>query len=209
MQKIGIIGSGAVGVALAKGFLKYGYPTMIASRSEEKQQTLKETLGGEIQTGSFEEAAKFGDVVVLAVAGHAALEAVNTTGPGNLAGKTIIDATNPISGGPDEAGVLPYFTSLSESLMEQLQSALPDAKFVKAFSCVGNAHMVDPDFDSTPTMFICGNDNDAKADVTGILTQFGWEVEDMGAVQAARAIEPLAMLWCIPIFTQGKDKSRL
>jgi len=100
--------------------------------------------------------------------------------------------------------VLPYFTGQNESLMEQLQSAAPNAHFVKAFSCVGNAHMVDPDFESRPSMFICGNDVTAKDEVIEILDKFGWEIEDMGGVEAARAIEPLAMLWCIPIFKGSK-----
>lgn len=110
-----------------------------------------------------------------------------------------MDATNPIADEAPENGVLRYFTDINLSLMEKMQAATPEAKFVKVFSCVGSAHMVDPDFaGGKPTMFICGNDQDAKSQVTSILDQFGWEVEDMGAAEAARAIEPLAMLWCIP-----------
>jgi hypothetical protein len=83
--------------------------------------------------------------------------------------------------------------------MERLQKKVPKARFVKAFSCVGSGLMVNPDFGGVkPTMFICGNDTGAKGEVHEILDRFGWEVEDMGAVEAARAIEPLCMLWCIP-----------
>ena len=111
----------------------------------------------------------------------------------------MIDACNPIGGGPPVNGVLSYFTTLTDSLMERLQKAYPAAHFVKAFNSVGNAQMVNPHFSGgRPTMFICGADANAKRVVTQILDQFGWDTEDMGAVEAARAIEPLCMLWCIP-----------
>jgi predicted dinucleotide-binding enzyme len=88
--------------------------------------------------------------------------------------------------------------------MERLQRAFPEAHFVKAFNSVGNGQMVNPQFaGGPPTMFICGNSAAAKAEVEKILTQFGWETEDMGAVEAARAIEPLCMLWCIPGFLKN------
>lgn len=89
--------------------------------------------------------------------------------------------------------------------MERLQRAVPAARFVKAFNSVGNAFMVDPQFPGgKPTMFICGNDDGAKWIVRGILDEFGWETEDMGKVEAARAIEPLCMLWCIPGFARNE-----
>ena len=116
----------------------------------------------------------------------------------------MIDATNPISG-PPQNGVLSFFTSLDKSLMELLQRQFPKARFVKAFNSVGNARMVDPDFGGVrPTMFICGNDSAAKSTVARILDQFGWETEDMGGVEAARAIEPLCILWCIPGFLRNE-----
>ncbi len=153
------------------------------------------------QVGSFEATANFGDIVVLAVKGSAVENVVSAFGCNALAGKTVIDASNPINETGPENGVLPYFTTHGESLMERLQLQCPDANFVKAFSCVGSGHMVNPSFEGgAPTMFICGNDDSAKAAVNDILESFGWEVEDMGGVEAARAIEPLAMLWCIPGF---------
>jgi hypothetical protein len=101
-------------------------------------------------------------------------------------------------------GVIKFFTDLNESLMEKLQKKAPEAHFVKAFSCVGNALMVNPKLaGGPPTMFICGNDAAAKAEVKKLLEQFGWETADMGAMEAARAIEPLCMLWCIPGFIQN------
>ena len=116
----------------------------------------------------------------------------------------MIDANNPIADAPPANGVLRFFTSYHESLMERLQALAPKAKFVKAFSCVGSDSMVNPDFGGEiPTMFICGNDAGAKGEAKAILDHFGWETEDMGAVEAARAIEPLCMLWCIPGFLKN------
>src|ERR1035438_6346988 len=154
--------------------------------------------------GSFAEAAKFAEVVVLAVKGTVAAEALRMAGEGILAGKTVMDATNPIADAPPENGLLKLFTSFDESLMERLQREFGAAHFVKAFSCVGAACMVNPGFKGgKPSMFIAGNDAAAKRTATGILTAFGWETEDMGGAEAARAIEPLCVLWCIPGFRQN------
>jgi len=197
--KAAVIGSGVVGEALAAGFLKHGHPVMRASRDPGKLVDWKERAGVGAEIGTVESAAEFGEIVALAVKGTAAESAVLRCGIERLAGKTVIDTTNPIAEAPPEDGVLRYFTEMNASLMERLQRAAPEARFVKAFSCVGHAHMVDPDFGGErPTMFICGNDDTAKAEVRGILERFGWEVEDLGTAVAARAIEPLAMLWCIP-----------
>ncbi|MEJ2239297.1 MAG: NAD(P)-binding domain-containing protein [Gemmatimonadales bacterium] len=199
MSRVAVIGSGIVGETLAGGFLKYGHEVMRASRDPAKLSDWNKRAGGKASTGTFSDAASWGEVIVLAVKGTAAESAVQLCGPESLAGKVVIDATNPIADAPPENGVLRYFTDINASLMERLQALAPNAKFVKAFSCVGNAFMVNPDFDGLkPTMFICGNDDAAKAEVTSILTEFGWETEDMGNAEAARAIEPLAMLWCIP-----------
>jgi 8-hydroxy-5-deazaflavin:NADPH oxidoreductase len=143
--------------------------------------------------------------VVLAVKGSAAAKALRAAGADNLAGKPVIDATNPIADLPPENGVLRFFTNLDESLMERLQRELPDARFVKAFNSVGSPGMVNPRFEGgKPTMFICGNDDQAKKTVSGILDQFGWETADMGKAEAARAIEPLCILWCIPGFLRNE-----
>jgi predicted dinucleotide-binding enzyme len=155
-------------------------------------------------TGSFADAAKFGELVVLAVKGTAAVDALRAASASNLAGKPVIDATNPIADAPPANGVLKFFTNLDESLMERLQKEFGSARFVKAFSSVGNACMINPQFKGgRPTMFICGNDEAAKKTVGAILDQFGWETADMGMAEAARAIEPLCMLWCIPGFLRN------
>ena len=156
------------------------------------------------RVASFADAAAFGEVVVLAVGGEVALDALKLVGEAPLAGKPVIDACNPIGGGPPVHGVLSYFTSINEALMERLQKAFPSAHFVKAFNSVGSAQMVNPQFaGGRPTMFICGDDAGAKQTAAKICDQFGWDAEDMGPVEAARAIEPLCMLWCIPGIARG------
>ena len=205
-MKIGIIGSGIVGRVLATGFLKEGHQVMLGTRNISKEEVLKwknENQHGSL--GSFQDAAQFGEIIVLAVSGLVVEDAINLAGKVHLSNKVIIDATNPIATVPPDNGVLKFFTTLEESLMEKIQLQLPDAKIVKAFSCVGNALMYKPNFNGTlPTMFICGNDDPAKKTVTDILTSFGWETEDMGKVEAARVIEPLCILWCIPGFIRNQ-----
>jgi predicted dinucleotide-binding enzyme len=197
-KRIGIIGSGVVAKALGAGFLKYGYKVMLGTRDAKKLTEWTKNMGKGVQVGSFAEAAAFGNIVVLATKGTACESALEMAGAGNLNGKTIIDTTNPIAEVPPENGVIKFFTRQNESLMELLQNTYPDARFVKAFNSIGNAFMVDPQFESRPTMFICGNHKEAKAEVKEILHQFGWETADFGGVESARAIEPLCMLWCIP-----------
>jgi predicted dinucleotide-binding enzyme len=199
IAKIGVVGSGTVGQTLADGFLKHGHAVMRGSREPSKLADWQKGAGPKASIGTFQDTARFGEIIVLAVKGSAAEAVVDQCGTGNLAGKVVIDTTNPISDVPARNGVLDFFTSFQESLMERLQKRAPNARFVKAFSCVGGAFMVDPDFGGQkPSMFVCGNDAAAKTEVTRILTAFGWETEDMGGVEAARAIEPLCMLWCIP-----------
>jgi len=204
MKKIGIIGSGSVAKALGSGFLKHNYKVMLSSREVSKLTTWKEKGGDNAHTGSFEDAAKFGDIVVLAVKGLAAADAIDAAGPQNLQWKTVIDTSNPMADAPPENGVLKYFTTFDESLMEQLQLRFPDIHFVKAFNSVGNEFMVNPSFAEKPTMFICGNNEISKTAVKEILGQFGWDIADMGKVESARAIEPLCMLWCIPAIRNGE-----
>ena len=205
-MQIGIIGSGIVGRVLASAFIKEGHKVMLGTRNTAKEEVVKwknENAGA--GTGTFSEAAKFGELLVLATSGTVTENAIKLAGTENFRNKTVIDATNPIAAAPPENGVLKFFTSLDESLMEKLQRLIPDAKLVKAFNSIGNSAMYKPSFsDGKPTMFICGNDMDAKKTVTTILTDFGFETEDMGGVEAARAIEPLAILWCIPGFIRNQ-----
>jgi len=202
-QTVGVLGSGAVGQVLAAGFHKHGYSVTIGSRSPEKLAGWIEGAGAGIRSGTFAEAAE-AEILVLAVGGTVATQALDLAGHTRLAGKLVLDATNPIAARPPVNGILEYFTGPNESLMERLQAHVPAARFVKAFSCVGNAYMVNPAFQGgRATMFICGDNADAKADAVRILDQFGWDAEDVGAVTGARAIEPLCQLWCAPGFLRN------
>jgi hypothetical protein len=202
-MKIGVLGSGDVAKVLATGLLQHKFEVKLGSRSPEK---LNEWAKNHPQgsTGTFADAAAFGDVVLLAVKGSAASEALRDAGAANLKGKPVIDACNPIADAPPVNGVLQFFTDLNHSLMEKLQKEFPEAHFVKAFNSVGNSLMIDPKLPGgKPSMFMCGNDEAAKKTVSGIVVELGWEVEDMGKAEAARAIEPLCMLWCISGFLRN------
>jgi 8-hydroxy-5-deazaflavin:NADPH oxidoreductase len=203
-MNVGILGSGPVAKTLGAGFLKYGYAVMLGTRDAGKLADWRSNHAG-AKIGSFSDAADFGEVVVLAVKGDVALDVLRLAGGAALGGKVVMDTTNPIAAAPPVNGVLKFFTTLDDSLMERLQRAYPDARFVKAFSSVGNARMVNPQYaGGRPTMFTCGNDAAAKQTVAGVLEQFGWETLDLGGAEAARAIEPLCILWCIPGFLHNE-----
>lgn len=204
-MKVGIIGSGIVGQVLANAFKNEGHEVVLGTRNPDKKE-----LGDfksdhpSIPVATFEDTAAHAELIVLATAGTAVEEAIRMAGLHNFNNKVVIDTTNPLDHQPPVNGVLRFFTDINNSLMERIQQLLPDAKLVKAFNSVGNALMYKPMLSATPTMFICGNDEKAKQIVTGILDSFGWETEDMGKVEAARAIEPLCMLWCIPGFLHNR-----
>jgi predicted dinucleotide-binding enzyme len=202
-MKVGVLGSGVVGQTLADALLKQGHEVMRGSREPSKLEAWRHGAGPRASVGSFAAAAEHGPLAVLAVKGTAA-EAVVKGCAAALAGKVVIDTTNPIAEAPPSNGVLRFFTGPNESLMERLQAAAPTARFVKAFSCVGAALMAHPHLaGGPPTMFTCGNDEAARGEVALLLEQLGWAVEDCGGAEAARAIEPLCMLWCIPGFRQN------
>jgi len=204
-MKIGIIGSAAVGQVLAKAFKSEGHDVILGTRNTSKEEVVKfKNENADINIGTFKDTAAFGEILVLATAGSVIDEAIKLAGANNFSGKVVIDATNPIAPAPPVNGVLKFFTSLDDSLMERIQKLIPGARVVKAFNSVGNALMYKPKLQGgTPSMFICGDDEEAKKTVTDILTAFGWETEDMGKAEAARAIEPLCILWCIPGFLQN------
>jgi predicted dinucleotide-binding enzyme len=202
-KRIGILGSGAVAQVLANGFTKYGYEVTLGTRDASKVKDWA-AQNPAVMIGNFETAAKFGELIVLAVKGAVAESLVKKLAV-FMVGKTVIDTTNPIAEAPPQNGVLKSFTDFNRSLMEILQAAAPQSHFVKAFNIVGNKLMVDPQFkDGKPTMFIAGNNDAARHEVAAILEKFNWEVADMGKAESARAIEPLAMLWCIPGFNNNQ-----
>lgn len=204
-MKFGIIGSGKVGQTLATALLTEGHEVMLGTRDISNPGVLSWRNNNPTgSVGYFAEAAAFGEGIVLAVKGSKAEEALQQTGSHLFAGKLVIDVTNPIAETPPVNGVLSFFTGPNESLMERIQNSIPEARVVKAFNSVGSDLMYKPAFgDGWPTMFICGNDDEAKEMVKDILTSFAWDTEDMGKMEAARAIEPLCILWCIPGFIRN------
>ena len=205
MKKIGIIGSGIVAKTLGDGFIRHGYRVKLGTGHPAKLKDWEWNAGDKGSVGSFYDAAKFGEILVAAVKGKYVVQVMKGMAK-HLANKTIIDTTNPIDDDVDpDNGVLRFFTKINYSLMEELQEAVPEANFVKAFSCIGSHLMVNPVIGGQkPSMFIAGNNEEAKKEVSHILDQFGFETEDMGGVEGARAIEPLSMLWCIPGIRNGE-----
>ncbi|MBX4211161.1 NAD(P)-binding domain-containing protein [Candidatus Parcubacteria bacterium] len=202
MKKVAILGTGMVGQVLASGFKKNGFEVIMGTQTVGKKIDWKDAALKDTKIMGYKDAAKEGELIVFTMKGTAA-EKVAEEVANEIAGKTVIDTTNPIKDAPPADGMVQFFTSLDDSLMERLQRKAPKAHFVKAFSSVGSALMVDPKLPSKPTMFIAGNDASAKKEVTEILEKFGWETEDMGAAPGARAIEPLCILWCIPGFMKN------
>ncbi|QIP15817.1 NAD(P)-binding domain-containing protein [Spirosoma aureum] len=196
-MKVGVIGSGTVGQSLAKAFVSEGHDVILGTRNPNKEDivTLKnENPSLTIDTPA--QAAAFGEVVVLAVPGTAALESLQQAGPANFEGKILIDVTNPLAAEAPVNGVPKLFTTSDESLLESIQKLLPTAKVVKALNNVGAFLMYKPTFQGGKgTVFIAGNDEEAKATVSEILESFGWEAENVGKAEAARAIEPLGQLY--------------
>lgn len=190
MKKVGIIGSGHVAQALAAGFKDLGYLVRLGTRDISKLSNLEN-----IERGTVKEAIDYSNLLVLCVKGKAAVAVLNGF---DLSNKIIIDTTNPIEDVAPKNGVLQYFTKSNHSLMETLQETFPGAHFVKAFNSVGSHLMYRPDFDGQkPTMFYCGDNQDAKIIVKGILESFGWDALDMGNKESSGALESLCVLWCI------------
>lgn len=193
-MKIGILGAGAVAQTLAAGFLKNGHEVMLGTRDSSKIADWLSGAGRGASTGSFAEAAQFGDIVFLSVNQNVIDSAIELAGSENLIGKTVVDLTNPMD---FSQGIPPRFTvAYGDSLGEKVQRALPGSNVVKAFNSMGANIMTDPLFDGVPgTHFIAGNNAAAKAEVKQIAEEFGWEVVDAGEIGQAFFLEALASLW--------------
>lgn len=200
MTNVAILGSGVVGETLAKGFLDKGHAVRRGSRDPGKLAQWAETTGG--TAGTFADAAAWCELAVLCVKGTAAEELIGQIGDA-LAGKVVLDTTNPIVEGKPDNGILRYFTAQNDSLMERLQKLAPKVKFVKCWNSVGAPVMVNPPYPTKPSMFIAGNDAAAKETATAILDAFGYESIDIGGVEGARPIEALCQLWCAPGFLRN------
>jgi predicted dinucleotide-binding enzyme len=202
-MRIGILGTGDVGRALGNGFAALGHEVKMGSRdaSNPKIKDWMGKAGAHTSGGTFDQAAAFGEIVVLATGWSGTENALRLAGPSNVTGKVLIDATNPL----DFATSPPRLAlGHTDSGGEQVQRWVPGAHVVKAFNIVGNAHMFRPDFPGGPPhMFICGNAERAKTTVSTLLNEFGWDVIDLGGIEHSRFLEPLAMVWIVHGFKSG------
>jgi predicted dinucleotide-binding enzyme len=198
-MKIAILGSGNVGQSLARGLKGLGHDISVGSREGNKLAAFAKEVG--VREGTFAAVVEGADVVVVAVQGGAA-EALVSSLAGALAGKVVLDTTNPISGEPKD-GVVPYFTAANDSLLQRLQKAAPKAHLVKCWNSVGAHMMVKPPVKGTPAMFICGDSAEAKATTKKLLAECGWATEDVGGSASGHAVEALCQLWCAQGFLQN------
>lgn len=194
-QTVAILGNGVVGVELGKGFAANGWRVVYGTRDVQSAKT-KEALAAVpgSTAASYEDAARSANLAVVALPWSGLRESLAAAGAKNLAGKVVIDASNPLDfskGAPQLA------IGHTDSAGETVQRLLPEAKVVKAFNTITAAHMVNPKLsDGMPDMFIAGNDEAAKREVARILDAFGWRKPiDMGDITASRLLEALAMLW--------------
>ncbi len=197
-MRIGVLGTGDVGRAIGKAFVTLGHNVKMGSRSatNEKAVAWAKEMGATASVGTFADAASYGEIVVLATLGVANESALRSAGLEKFRGKVVIDTTNPL----DFSGVMPPKLAVAgnDSAGEGVQRLLPDAHVVKAFNTVGSAHMFRPSFPGgPPDMFICGNHDEAKKTVAGILSDFGWGVVDIGGVESSRYLEAMCLVWVL------------
>jgi predicted dinucleotide-binding enzyme len=199
-MKVGILGSSDVAKSLGRGFLKEGHEVKLGSREPGKLASWVRESSKGASRGTFSEATKFGELVVLAVHGTKSVEAIQMADVDNFKGKVVIDATNPL----DMSDGLPpkLVGGLGTSGGELNQRALPGAFVVKAFNTVGNAHFYKPEFaGGPPDMFLCSDDGKAKEQVSRICRDFGWKPIDVGGIGFSHYVEATAMIWIITAFT--------
>lgn len=198
-MRIGVLGTGTVGQTLGSALLSHGHEVRIGSRSagNERAVAWAEAIGGPASEGTFADAAGFGELVINATAGAASLDALALAGADQLAGKLLLDVANPLD---YSRGMPPTLTVCNgDSLGEQIQAAFPDVRVVKTLNTVTAAVMVEPGrVPGTHTIFVAGNDGEAKAQAAELLAQFGWpaaSILDIGDITAARGMEMYLPLW--------------
>jgi predicted dinucleotide-binding enzyme len=200
--KIGVLGSGPAGRTLASGFLGHSHPVMIGSRDPAKLHGWLRDAGPRAQVGTFAETAQFGELVILSVNGRAAEDVIRLAGVENLAGKIVLDASDPLDFSSGRPGL---FVGTSDSLGERIQRLIPDAYVVKGLNTVVAEVMINPRLSGgEPDMFIAGDSDEAKQTVTSLLGEFGWPVIDMGGIESARWLEALSLAWVVYSHRTGK-----
>lgn len=197
-MRVGILGSGMVGQSLARGFAGLGYDVKVGTRDISKlEKWQKELNSPKVSLGSFAEAASFGEALVIATHGVTTLAAIDMAGKEKFGGKMVIDATNPLD---FSKGVPPRFAAeLGNSLGEQIQRFIPQAKLVKAFNTVNALTMINAHLEEgRPDLFIAGNDDSAKKWVEELAQKWGWNsCVDIGGITESFWLEAFAMLWII------------
>jgi predicted dinucleotide-binding enzyme len=202
-MKIGILGSGDVGKALGRGFIALDHSVVMGSRdaANPKAASWVKEMGAKASAATFADAARAGDVIVLATLGSATEDILKSVGPDAFKGKLVLDATNPLDfskGSPRLIG------NIGDSAGERHQRLLPGAHVVKAFNTVGNAFMFKPTFaGGPPDMFLCGDDEGAKAKAAAICKDFGWGVIDVGGINAAHYLEAMCLVWVLSAIKSG------
>ena len=182
---IGILGSGVVGQALARGLARHGHEVRIGTRRPAVE---------DLPIGSPSEVVASADMVFLSVHGSAAVQVATSVGE-QARGKVLIDTTNPLDFSSGRPGL---FVGHTDSLGEQVQRAVPETLVVKAYNTVGNTLMVDPDLPGgPPSMFIGGDSEEAKSAVTRLLESTGWDVVDLGGIEVSRYLEPMCIAWVL------------
>jgi predicted dinucleotide-binding enzyme len=203
-MKVAIFGTGDVGRALGRAFVTLGHDVKMGAREANNQKAVSwaKESGPKASAGTFADAAEFGELAVLATLGSANKDVLKAAGPERLAGKIVIDTTNPL----DTSKGMPPGLSISgnDSGGEEVQRTVPKSEVVKAFNIVGNAHMFRPDFPGgPPDMFFCGNDEGAKKRVGALLTDFGWNPVDIGGIEGSRYLEAMCIVWVAYAMKQG------
>lgn len=203
-MKIGVLGSGMVGQAIAGKLVSLGHEVTVGTRDPHKLDEWLAGVGGKAQVGSFEQAAASGAIIFNAIAGSGALNALHMAGADNLRGKVVVDISNPLD---FSRGMPPsLFVSNTDSLSEQIQRAFPEAKVVKSLSTMNANVMVNPGLvaGGDHTVFVSGNDPAAKAQVEAILQEFGWrDIVDLGDITTARTVEMYVPLWVAILMRSG------
>jgi 8-hydroxy-5-deazaflavin:NADPH oxidoreductase len=194
-MKIGILGTGMVGETLGTKFVQLGHQVKMGSRTANNESAAKwvKAAGANASQGTFADAAAFGDMVFICLKGAVFLDVAKTLSPGALAGKVVVDVSNPLE---FSNGSLSLSICNDNSLGEEVQKAVPSAKVVKSFNTVNCDVMVDPAKGGNPTMFVCGNDSGAKKQFTELIQTLGWrDIIDIGDITKSRGTEALMHLW--------------
>jgi len=198
-MRIAVLGTGSVGRQIAGKLVELGHEVTMGSRSTDNE-SLREWVDGAGEAaagGTFAEAAATGELVFNCTSGQASLDALDAAGAGNLAGKVLVDVSNPLD---FSEGMPPTLSVCNDnSLGERIQAAFPEAKVVKSLNTINNQVMTEPGrLPGAHNIFVCGDEEEAKETVTELLVEFGWpreSVVDLGGIEAARGTEMYLPLW--------------